>query len=163
MHKAFTLIELLIVVLIIGILAAIALPQYQKAVEKSRAIQAIAIVKSIADAQEVYYMENGSYATDLSDLSVEIPGEDYEYEGATRKKLIPFSFSAYAPYDAGAVAVSSRWNKNFSAAHYTIVRFGKDTNFYCRAGAAVDTYQTCLRLSSGKTITKNGTTYYIIP
>jgi len=71
--KAFTLIELLVVVLIIGILAAVALPQYQKAVEKSRATQALTVLKTVAQAEESYFLANGSYAADLEQLAVDIP------------------------------------------------------------------------------------------
>ena len=69
----FTLIELLVVVLIIGILSAVALPQYRIAVEKARYVQLITVADSLADAQRVYYMANGTYATDLNDLDVSFP------------------------------------------------------------------------------------------
>ncbi|WP_428054700.1 type IV pilin protein [Candidatus Avelusimicrobium stercoris] len=73
----FTLIELLVVVLIIGILAAVALPQYTWAVEKSRASEALAVLKSFRDAEEVYYMANGSYADNSEDLDVKVPQSKY--------------------------------------------------------------------------------------
>ena len=71
--KAFTLIELLVVVLIIGILAAVALPQYQKAVEKTKAMQAITLLRSIRDAMDRYKLANGVYPAKFSDLDIEIP------------------------------------------------------------------------------------------
>ena len=72
-YAGFTLIELLVVVLIIGILASIAAPQYQKAVEKSRATHALTLLKSLGQAQEAYYMTNGTYATSFDVLDVNFP------------------------------------------------------------------------------------------
>ncbi len=71
-NGGFTLIELLVVVLIIGILAAVAVPQYQKAVLKSRYATIKNLVKSVATAQEVYYLSHGKYATLWSDLDIDI-------------------------------------------------------------------------------------------
>ncbi len=69
----FTLIELLVVVLIIGILAAVALPQYQKTVWKARNAQLKVLAKSYLDAQNSYYMANGSYAKNFGDLDIQMP------------------------------------------------------------------------------------------
>ena len=65
----FTLVELLVVVLIIGILAAIALPQYNKAVERSRMAEAMQRLGDYASAQQVYYMHNNGFASAYSTLN----------------------------------------------------------------------------------------------
>ena len=77
--RAFTLIELLVVVLIIGILAAVALPKYQMAVEKSHAAEALVVLRRIVDAQEIYYMNNGEYTFDFSNLDADIPSDPKYY------------------------------------------------------------------------------------
>ena len=58
MKKGFTLIELLVVVLIIGILSSVALPQYTKAVKKSRVATLTPILKSMIEAGEAYLLAN---------------------------------------------------------------------------------------------------------
>ena len=68
MKKGFTLLELLVVVLIIGILASVALPQYLKAVEKARAVEMITWVGNAKRALEIYTLGNGGLSTEYIDL-----------------------------------------------------------------------------------------------
>ena len=76
--KAFTLLELLVVVLIIGILAAIALPQYQMAVGKARFSELKTLTKTFQQSVQRYYIIHNTYAginDDIQVLDVELPSE----------------------------------------------------------------------------------------
>lgn len=75
---AFALIEWLVVVLIIGILAEVAVPQYRIAVMKSRMIKYIVTLKEIVKAEDIYYLDNGQYTRNLSELDIEVP-EYYDF------------------------------------------------------------------------------------
>ena len=79
----FTLIELLVVVLIIGILAAVAVPQYQKAVLKSRFATIKELTRSLAQAEEMYYLSNNEYTHDFEALDVTTQASDNEEMHAT--------------------------------------------------------------------------------
>ena len=72
--KAFTLIELLAVVLIIGILAVVALPQYKLAVMKTRFATLMPVVDAIARAEELYYLTYRKYTRNVKELGVKFPG-----------------------------------------------------------------------------------------
>jgi len=64
----FTLIEMLIVVVVIGILAAIAIPKFAQAKGRTRAATIRSDLRNLATAQEEYLAENGTYASNVSDL-----------------------------------------------------------------------------------------------
>ena len=74
MKKGFTLLELIIVIIILGILATLGFTQYTKVVEKGRTGEAKMILGTIRSAQEAYYLENdGAYTATIGNLSVEAP------------------------------------------------------------------------------------------
>jgi prepilin-type N-terminal cleavage/methylation domain-containing protein len=61
--KAFTLVEMMIVVTIIAILVGMALPQYNKYIRKTKTTEGIRILKQIAEAEILYKATNGYYST----------------------------------------------------------------------------------------------------
>ncbi len=69
MKRGFTLIELLVVILIIGVLSSIALPQYERAVEKSRSAECIMGLENAARAEDLLLLENPDALTEDSFVS----------------------------------------------------------------------------------------------
>ncbi len=67
-EDGFSLIELLIVVAIIGIIATIAVPQLLDAIDRARQRRTMADMRNIATANGTYRVDQGAYASALSDL-----------------------------------------------------------------------------------------------
>jgi type IV pilus assembly protein PilE len=92
-QKAFTLVELLIVIAIIGILASIAIPSYQKSVSKSRRADAKGALLGFANAMERHFTENNSYC----EAGTTTSGSCDDATGA------PTIYSTQSPVDGGTV------------------------------------------------------------
>ena len=77
--KGFTLTELLVVVLLIGILAAVALPQYQIAVLRARFSQVVTAVNALKESENRYWLANGTYTMDRDNLDIEFAGSNQRF------------------------------------------------------------------------------------
>jgi type IV pilus assembly protein PilE len=72
-HLGFSLIDVLIAVVIVGILAAIAYPSYQFAMRKSNRAAAESYLADVAQRQQQYLLDQRSYASSVSTLGVAAP------------------------------------------------------------------------------------------
>ena len=142
----FTLIELLVVVLIIGILAAVALPQYTKAVEKSRAAEAITLLKSLETAENMYLLSNGKYTVDLSALDLQFPNAT---TGQVTSEIETDNFIIYVNRIAGDMdIVFSACRASESLAYCLGLELSADGSRYSYCRERTDT-GICTAISGG--------------
>jgi len=108
MNKGFTLVELLVVVLIVGVLSAIALPQYTTAVERSRSAEALSLMSSIAESAQRYYFQHDAWPheDDWRVLDIDVP----VISGSTNRGGKSFRVNMGACGDSSFCVVATRQN-----------------------------------------------------
>ena len=149
--NGFTLIELLVVVLIIGILAAVAVPQYQKAVEKTRFVQAVTSMDALRRACEVYYLANGAYPTNLSQLDID-PNLPKGY-------ALSLYHNASDTYFAIDMYIRRNGHEILEYVHYLQVNGSPSQRKECRVWEDKPVFHQLCQSVAGKT-TGTPTTYY---
>ena len=151
-NKGFTLIELLVVVLIIGILASMAMPQYFKAVERSRMSEAVTLLGNIAQSQQRKYLQINDFAGAFTGLDVApqgvtdtwyTKGEDgngftITMDGGAAET--PIKGAAYE--NARVVAARSAGDKTLQY-DYTLIRYVAGTGTACVANNSEPAESLC--------------------
>ena len=76
-RAGFTLVELAVVIVIIGVLAAFAVPRFRKAVERSKAGEAFNYLAAVRSSQERYHSRASYYAENVTDLDINLSTPKY--------------------------------------------------------------------------------------
>ena len=128
----FTLLELMVVVLIIGVLISVALPSYRRAVDKAEMAKVLATFHLIEQSMQRYRLANGSWPTNIEDLDIQIPPSKWRYslEDSTGQHLStereqPLWPNSYRTQPRGYASIradkpSMVWGPGMGAVFYSI-------------------------------------------
>ncbi len=140
--RGFTLIEILVVVLIIGVLAAIAIPGYRRAVEKSKATHAVAVLGDAVKAEQDFLLASNKYTRFWDDLVISQPdmvaGAVYCLGGANTENQDDcgndslYKVKLTVAADNNSVVMATRMPNNPYGDYKLFKYMSGDPNIYCK-------------------------------
>lgn len=144
MKRGFTLLELIVVIIVLGILASFAIPQFINATEKARAGEALGLLPTIAQAQIRYATEYGDYTTVLTSLDTEIPANP-RYFSITLESPMPGLDADGEGNDPVGYLTRTTANRPGNRGGY-ILTICENGRVYCIAGKSGD----CVAIGQGE-------------
>jgi prepilin-type N-terminal cleavage/methylation domain-containing protein len=111
-QMGFTLVELAVVIVIIGVLAAFGVPRFRDAVEKSKAAESFNYLAAVRSAQERFAAQQGTYASLVSQLDIQMGtagAENLKYFTADAKGILPNSADVVSGASSGAGDYENGW------------------------------------------------------
>lgn len=132
--KGFTFNELLVVVLMLGILAAIGTPIYTKAVKKSRASDAMHVMSVVSEQQEKYYVDHSDFAKNFETLNLAIRG----FEGVTGTTKRQGHFDYTLSNENNQACIKAQYVTSGSESGYTLYRNYETQNQGCQGEGCKD-------------------------
>lgn len=123
-QRGFSLVELMIAVVIIGILSAIAMPAYTQYIVKAKRAAAQSFIMGVANKQEQYLLNARAYATSLAALGLAIPADI----AASYTVTEPIPVTASPPgYTITAVPIGNQAAKDTLCGSLSINQLGTKT------------------------------------
>ena len=113
--RGFTLVELAVVIVIIGVLAAFGVPRFREAVERSKASESFNYLSAVRSAQERYHSRQGAYADNASNLDINFPAPKYFSLGVMNADESQWNTTLYR---TGASAGYGKYTVSFGETGY---------------------------------------------
>jgi prepilin-type N-terminal cleavage/methylation domain-containing protein len=118
----FTVLELMVVMSVIAIMIALAMPSFQRAIEQAKADVAVANLRSCWSAERFYWMDNRAYTSDLSQLqSLDL------IDPSLTSSAGPYTYTVTLTHSGGFLASANRVGSSYWSGGFSIDETGQVT------------------------------------